>query len=319
MNTTANGQSKQQPPAASRMSLSNVRRGRIEKPIRALIYGTPGVGKSTFAADAPNAIFLCSEDGTAQLDIARLPPVRSWADVLEALKILATEPHDFKTLVVDSLDWLEPIVWAQVCAAGGKGAIEDFGFGKGYVAAVDVWREFIRRLEHLERTRGMNIVLVAHAHIKRIDDPFTGSFDRHRMKLHEKSADLLGEWVDALLFARHEVMAVTKKGEQKARGISTGARILHTVYCAAFDAKNRFSLPDEMPLDWATFEAAVKASKPDAAKLRTELDELLPRLAEERATKARGLADQYAGDVTQLAKLVDRVRSEALIAGGGDE
>jgi hypothetical protein len=302
------------------MTLANVVRGKIVKPIRCMVFGIHGVGKSTFAADAPSPIFLCSEDGTAQLDVARLPTPRSWADVLEAIRVLTHEEHDFKTLVIDTLDWLEPLCWAQVCAAGGKAAIEDFGYGKGYVAALDVWRGLIARLEQLERTRKMHIVLLAHAAVKKHDDPFAGQFDRYRMKLHEKAGDLLAEWVDALLFARHEVAAVKGAKDSKARGVSSGARILHTQWTAAFDAKNRFGLPEEMPLSWADFEAAVKAAAPaDPAKLLAELDELLPRLAPERAAKVRALVEGMRDDSARLAKLVDQVRGQVLITSAGDE
>lgn len=317
MNQTQNG--KQPAAPASRMTLANVVRGKQAKPIRVLVFGTHGVGKSTFAADAPSPIFLCSEDGTAQLDVARLPTPRSWADVLEAIRVLTAEEHEFRTLVFDTVDWLEPLCWAAACAAAGKAAIEDFGFGKGYVAALDLWRGLIARLEQLERTRKMNIVLLAHAHVKKHDDPFAGAFDRYRMKLHEKAGDLLAEWVDALLFARHEVVATKKGNDQKARGVSSGARILHTTYCAAFDAKNRFGLPEEMPLSWPEFEAAVRAAVPASAPaLLAELDELLSRLPADRAAKARAIADAAKGDAAKLAQLVDRVRGQVLIAGEGD-
>ncbi len=56
-----------------KMCIESVRTGRIEKPIRVLMYGTDGVGKTTFAADAPGPVFLAAEDGTAQLDVARFP------------------------------------------------------------------------------------------------------------------------------------------------------------------------------------------------------------------------------------------------------
>ncbi len=304
-------------PAAPRMTLANVVRGKQEKPIRALIYGVAGVGKSTFGACAPDPIFLCSEDGTAHLDIARLPSPRAWADVLEATRILATEKHEYKTLVIDSIDWLEPLCWAQVCATGGKHSIEDFGFGKGYVMAVELWRQLLSRLEVLERACKMNVILVAHALVKKHDDPMTGAFDRYRVKLHEKSADLLREWVDAVLFARHESVGVTDKATGKVRGMSSGARLIHTQWHAAFDAKNRYDLPEIMPLDWAGFAAAVQAGAPALlAELRAELAELLPRLTAPRRAHAETVRDTWAGDdAARLAQLLDKVRGELAIAG----
>ena len=297
---------------SSRMTLANVTRGKQERPLRAIVYGVEGVGKSTFASRAPGALFLCAEDGTAQLDGARFPSPRSWAEVLEAIRVLTHDEHPYRTLVVDTLDWLEPLCWAHVCQAAGKSNIEEFGYGKGYVAALDQWRVLLGRLDMLVRTRKMHILLVAHAAIRRVDDPQTGPFDRYRMKLHDKAADLLREWVDAILFARHEVMTVEIKG--RVRGRSSGARVIHTQWTAAYDAKNRFDLPETLPLDWDEFEAAVRAHVPASAdKLREELKELIPRLEEpEKAEKAMR---EWAGDdPARLAQLVDKVRSKVALS-----
>ena len=301
---------------ASRMTLANVSRGKQERPLRVILYGVEGVGKSTFAARAPSPVFLCAEDGTAQLDVARFPTPRSWADVLEAVRVLTHDEHAFKTLVIDTLDWLEPLCWAHVCQAAGKSDIEEFGYAKGYVMALDQWRVLLGRLDLLVRTRKLNVVMVAHAAIRRIDDPQTGPFDRYRMKLHDKAADLLREWVDAILFARHEVMTVERKG--RLRGVSSGARVIHTQWTAAYDAKNRFDLPDTLPLDWDEFESAVRAHVPASeSKLSEELRELIPRLVEpEKAEKAMR---EWAGESpARLAQLLDKVRGKLALEAGED-
>ena len=295
-------------PTPGRMTLTNVTRGRQPKPFRVLVYGVEGVGKTTFAAGSPEPVFLCAEEGTSHIDIARFPAPQSWADALEAIRVLTHDEHDFKTLVIDTLDWFEPLCWAHVCAMGGKANIEDFGYGKGYVMALEHWRQFLARLDVLARVRGMNVVLVAHAAIKRVDDPYTGAFDRYRMKLHERAGDLMREWVDAVLFARYEVFTVEKKG--KMRGVSSGARVLHTRWTAAYDAKNRFDLPETLPLDWEEFEAAARAGEPaDAELLRREIVELLPRLPDR--AKAEKALEEWAGEnPARLAQLLDKVRSK---------
>jgi hypothetical protein len=297
--------------STSRMSLGNVTRGKQEQPIKALLYGVEGVGKSTFGASAPAPIFLCSEDGTAQLDVARFPTPRHWSDALEAVRVLSHESHDFKTLVIDTLDWLEPLVWQAVCQAGGKANIEEFGYGKGYVLALDQWRTLLGRLELLRTTRKMHVVMLAHASIRKVSDPQAGDFDRYRMKLHDKSADLLREWVNEVLFTRHEVMTVERKG--KMRGVSSGARVIHTQWTAAYDAKNRHDLPETMPLDWQEFEDAIRAHVPaDPAKLRAELLELIPRLAD--PAKAMTALETWAGDsAPRLAQLLDKVRGKVAL------
>lgn len=300
--------------AGSRMTLANVSRGKQERPLRVIIYGVEGVGKTTFGAEAPRPIFLCAEDGTSHLDVARFPSPRSWTETIEAVRELLRGEHDFKTLVIDSLDWLEPLCWTHVCQTGGKASIEDFGYGKGYVLAVERWRELLTNLDLLVRNRRMNVVMVAHATVKRVDDPQAGAFDRYRMKLHEKTSDVLREWVDAMLFARHEVRVIERNG--KPRGQSSGARLLHTTWTAAYDAKNRFDLPETLPLSWEDFEAACKAHTPaDPAKLRAEIEGLLPQLDEETRAKAVDYLSKHGADPAKLAQLADRVRSKVVLQG----
>ncbi len=302
---------------SSRMALAHVTRGKQERPLRAILYGVEGVGKSTFASQAPNPVFLCSEDGTSQLNVARFASPRTWVDVLEAIRVLTHEEHTFKTLVIDTLDWLEPLCWQHVCTLQGKQSIEDFGYGKGYVVAVEQWRLLLGRLDMLVRTRRMNVVLLAHGAVKRVDDPQTGPFDRYRLKLHEKSADVLREWVDAVLFARHEVVTFERNG--KTRGRSSGARVMHTTWSAAYDAKNRFDLPETLPLAWEELEAAVRAAAPaDPSKLRAELNELIPRLDDPQ--KAQKALREWAGDnPARLAQLLDKIRGKLALQESGEE
>lgn len=306
------------PAGTTRMSLSNLTRGKQEKPIRVIVFGVEGCGKSTFGANAPAPLFLCAEDGTAHLDVARLPTPLSWTDVIDGVRLLLSEEHSFKTLVIDSLDWLEPLCWQHVARLGGKANVEDFGFGKGYVMAVEKWRELLHNLDLLARNRRMNVVLIAHAHIKRVDDPQTGPFDRYQMKLHDKSAAVLREWADAVLFARHEVKTVERNG--KTRGVSSGHRVLHTTWTAAYDAKNRFDLPEVLPLDWTEFEAACKAHVPaDPSKLRAEIEGLLAQLGEEERAKGEKALREWAGDnAARLAQLLDKVRGKVAMAQQAD-
>jgi len=193
----------------------------------------------------------------------------------------------------------------------GKANIEDFGFGKGYVAALDQWRQLLAMLDQLARTRGMNLVLVAHAAIRRVEEPYVGAFDRYRMKLHERSADLLREWADAVLFARHELFTVEKKG--RLQGVSSGARIVHTQWTAAYDAKNRFDLPDTLPLDWDEFAGAARRHSPASCEtLRREIVALLPLLPD-REKAERALQDWAGDDPARLARLLDKIRGKVAL------
>lgn len=293
------------PAKPARMTLASVIKGRIQKPVRVTIYGGAGVGKTTFGASAPSPIFLGAEDGTAQLDVARFPKPETLADVFEAIRTLTEEQHEFKTLALDSLDWLEPVIWKHVTDQAGVEYIEQVGggYGKGYTAAVDHWRRILSALERLQAAKGMHVVLIAHGHVKKFANPEGEDFDRHQMKLNDKAAGLVKEWSDALLFARHEVLAHEDK-KKRVRGISTGARIIHTTERAAFDAKNRYSLPETLPLSWTDFVAAVESGQVAAPK----------DLREEITAKAK----QLGGDIEQkvaetLKKAGDNAQSLALI------
>lgn len=306
--------------SAPRISLANVVRGKVSKPLRVVLYGVEGVGKSTFAADAPGAIFLCAEDGVSHLDVARFPSPRTWSDVLETVRVLGAEEHPYQTLVVDTIDWLEPLVWAQVCQTGGKASIEDFGFAKGYVMALELWRAFLARLEVLERAKKMHVVLVGHSQIKRVDDPHTGAFDRYRLKIHEKASDVLREWADVVLFARHESTVAKDPKTHRYRAVASGSRVVHTQWAAAFDAKNRFGLPATMALDWNEFFAACVTGSPGLlAELRAELASAVKRLPDEDKARAESAAKDWAGDdPAKLARLLDRVRTKLAAVDGGE-
>ena len=260
-----------QMPQPKRMSLSLVTRGRIEKPFRVVMFSPEGVGKTTFAANAPAPIFIGTEDGALHLDVARFPKPQNWGDIMEAVRTLDTDPHEYKTLVLDTLDWAEPLCWAQVVENAPKNkagqkpeSIEEIGggFGKGYLAALDLWRQFLAALERLQTNRQMNIILLAHSILKVFRNPEGDDFDRYQMKFNDKASGLIREWCDELLFANFETFADKDSKTKRIRGVSAGNRLIYTIRRAAFDAKTRSSVPDMIPLDWSEFEKAARAHKP---------------------------------------------------------
>jgi hypothetical protein len=289
------------------MSLGAVRRGRIEKPYRVVLYGPEGVGKSTFAAGAPNTIFLGAEDGTSELDVARLPQPQNWEDAIDAVEMLRAERHDYGALALDTMDWLEPLCWDKVCRDGKKKDIESFGYGRGYLAALDLWREFLHRLTELRDAKGMYMVLLAHSQIRTFRNPEGEDFDRYEMKMHAKTAGLIREWCDAMLFANYETLAYEKDG--RVRGIGTGARFVHTERHPAYDAKNRQGLPERLPLSWDDFIVAAKEGAPVAeAKIRAEIAALLEQVDADTREKALPLLD--GSDARRLAQIADRLRAK---------
>lgn len=286
------------------MNLASIRRGPRETPFSVVLYGPEGIGKSTFGAGAPNPIFLGTEDGTSQLDVASFPTPQKFSDVLDAIATLGAEEHDFRTLVLDTLDWLEPLIHAHVCKANGKASIEAFGYGKGYVLALDEWRTLLAALGKL-RTKGMNVVLLAHSRVKGYHNPAGDDYDRYTMKLHEKAEQLVKEWADAVLFATYKVVT-TENDQGRIKAYGDGTRVAYTEHRPAWDAKNRYGLPLEIPLDWGDFEAAARAGSPKSLEsLRERFVELVGKASEDLAAKAKKNLEKVGNDARKLQALIN--------------
>lgn len=286
MNAPTNQNGPKPPPRASRMTLANLTYGVQSQPLRVVIYGPGGIGKSTFGAQSPHPVFLGPEDGSALLDVSRFPQPHDWRDVLDAVQSLTEEPHDFGTLVIDSADWLEPLCWAHVCREAKKPDIESFGYGKGYVAALEAWRVFLSAVERMRKAKRMHVVVIAHGEVKPFKNPDAetgGDYDRWQLKLHKGAAGLLTEWCDELAFATFRTFAqkADPSGPDKKRARGVGSeRVLYTERRAAFDAKSRHGLPSEMPLSWADFYEATQRGQGElTARLKAEVESALSRLA----------------------------------------
>jgi len=224
---------------------------------RVLVYGVEGIGKSTFAAGAPSPVFIQTEDGLGSLAVDHFPVATKVSDVLDAISTLFDGGHDFKTVVIDSLDWLETLIWRDIEA---KYDAKDLAYGKGAMIAADKWREILDGLTALRNDRGMAVILIAHTEIKRFDSPETEPYDRYQPKLQARSSALVREWCDAVLFANYKTLI--KKDDvgfnkTVSRGITNGERLLFTSERPAYMAKNRYSLPESIPLSWEAFESAI--------------------------------------------------------------
>lgn len=242
--------------AFSLNSISKTKRARAPK----IVIGGPGkIGKTTFAASAPNAVGILTEDGADHVDAQAFPLCKSLSDVYAAIGALYDEEHDFEYVFLDSLDWLEPMLHAHVCKAHGWADIEEPGYGKGYVAAADEWRNLLAGFEALRTERNMGVILICHDRIKTFSSPMNEPYDMHQLKLHERASALVLEWADVVGFANHVVL--TSKvdvgfGKKEARAKTTGQRVLHVEPHPAHFAGNRFGLTD-MPLEWAAFSDAL--------------------------------------------------------------
>lgn len=308
--------------APPRMSLASIATGAENPPDRILVVGTEGVGKTTFGANAPAPVFLCAEDGIPKdlrRTLKRFPVPESTEDVLAAIRSLLDGEHPFKTLVIDTADWLEPIVWATVCRRNkwldseGNPDIERPGYGKGYIAATEEWRRILAALDILRNRRGLEVILLAHAAIKVFQNPAGADYSRYECKLNKGAAALLKEWCDVNLFAVHEEFVTESDPEKRGKGVSTGKRVLKTERCAAWDAKNRHGLPAELPLDYEEYAKARDAGAPaDPEALRLEAVELIEQVVKGEAEQKAALAaiEKNKGDAVYLARQVNRLRAK---------
>lgn len=232
--------------------LTQIERGRKPSPPRILCYGIEGIGKSTFAANFPAPIFVQTEDGLGQIDCARFPLAQTSRQALEYLTALVDEPNDFQTVVVDSLDWLERLIWDDVCAANKIDSIEQLGFGKGYVMALTQWRKFLDALTRLHARRKI-VLLLAHAVAEDYADPEVSNLKRFTPRLHKTARSLVAEYADLILLATRKYGA--------AAGAANNPRVVRTEPSATQVAKSRYSIPSEMPLDANVVLSAIRQAQ----------------------------------------------------------
>ena len=242
----------------------NITSGIIPKAQKIVLYGPEGIGKSTLASRFPNPLFIDTEGSTARLDVRRMDRPESFAMLTAQAKYVADNPQVCRTLIIDTADWAERLCRDAVCARAKKGGIEDFGFGKGYVYLAE---EFGKLLNLLTETsdKGIHVVLTAHAYMRKFELPEeAGQYDRWEMKLGKKTAPLVKEWADAVLFLNYKTLTVrTDSGAVKAQG---GSRVIYTSHHPCWDGKNRHNLPEEMPLaDWQALLTALLGNSPNEA------------------------------------------------------
>lgn len=231
----------------------NITRGKIQSAKKVVIYGPEGIGKSTFAAHFPDPLFIDTEGSTKELDVARMDKPTSWAMLTSQIDyVMHNRPC--KTLIIDTVDWAEQLCIKSVCDSHDKKGIEDFGYGNGYVYEKEEFGRFLNSLEEVI-TAGINVVLTAHAILRKFEQPDElGSYDRWELKLGKKTTNLIAplvkEWADMVLFANYKTLSVAVDKEGKKHKAQGGRRIMYTSHHPCWDAKNRYGLPEEIPMDY---------------------------------------------------------------------
>lgn len=296
--------------------LQKVVKGKIKKPIFMCIYGQSGIGKTTFAASAPTPLFLATEEGTNELDVARLK-VDSWEEMDQALSELLETSTEYQTLAIDSLDHLEVLIHKRVAEDNEKENIESIGYAKGYIFALDYWKTFLNKLSAIRDKYNKNIILISHAHVKSFTDPHHNeTYDRFELKMHRKASDLIKETVDMLVFAKQDIaFKKDEKQKGKVKAFDMERRVLYTELEAAFDAKNRYGLPPqiEFPAQGAfdlVQESLDRAHGENAESFERQIAELLKRVKDETVLeKAKESFEQSKGNLPMLKKIYGRLET----------
>lgn len=253
-------------------------RGVLQSAQKVVLYGPEGIGKSTFAAQFPEPVFIDTEGSTKHMDVTRFPKPTSWAMLLAEVQEVVQNPAMCKTLVVDTADWAELLCTKHICDKFSKASIEEFGYGKGYTYLSEEMGGLLNKLEEVIQ-RGVNVVLTAHAKMRKFEQPDEmGAYDRWEMKLSKNVAPMVKEWADMVLFATYKTIVVkTEDKKAKAQG---GKRVMHTTHHPCWDAKNRHDLADELPFTYAAIAAAI-AGKAPAPTAPLEAAPITPEAPEE--------------------------------------
>lgn len=233
----------------------NISRGKVPCAQRVLIYGPEGIGKTTLASQFPDPLFIDTEGSTNHIDVARFDPPTSWQMLLSQVQYVIDNPHICKTLVIDTADWAEKLEIEDLCHRKGWDGLEGAGYGKGYQYSAEEFGKLLNKLNEVIN-KGVNVVMTAYAQLRKVELPEEiGAYDHWELKTSKKVAPMIKEFMDAVLFLTYKVNVINvdnqgaAKGKNKAQG---GYRVIHTNHTPFWDAKNRYGMPDELPLEYAS-------------------------------------------------------------------
>lgn len=263
----------------------NISNGIQPHPVKMVLYGVEGIGKSTFASKAPDPLFIDTEGSTKDLNVKRVDPSpKTWMELVTYIQEIRNSNEVFcKTLVIDTADWAERMCIRHICDKNQKSGIEDWGYGKGYTYVYEEFGKLINALTDIVN-KGINVIILAHASLRKFEQPDeNGSYDRYTLKLNDSPktsiANMIKEWADVVLFANYKTFVIDVDGKKKAQG---GQRVMYTTHHPAWDAKNRYGMPDELPFEFSQIErifgaAPVSVSVPVNDDLPFEITDDAPK------------------------------------------
>lgn len=263
-------------PRSGKLTLSDIQRGKSKLPPRIICHGVPGVGKSSCPAFGPKPIWLMSklETGIVSLRDADLvpegvenfPECQTWQDVFDLIELLRTSDHQYKTLVIDTLNGLERMCHDHVVQRDYNNRYAAFAaYQSGFKVAVNDWRLFLAELDRLREARGMLIWLIAHTKVQNFKNPEGPDYDRYQPDLNPETWSVTHGWADIVLFMNYDQEAVKEVGAGKAKGKGGVNRFVYTTRTAAWDAKHRHGLPEIISMgssgkeSWDNFKTAMQA------------------------------------------------------------
>ena len=231
----------------------NIISGKLPVAKRIVFYGAEGIGKSTLASQCPDPLFVDTEGSTTHMDVKRFEAPSSWQMLLDQVQYVIDNPTVCRTLVIDTADWAEQLEINDLCRKKGWDGLEGAGYGKGYQYSAEEFGKLLNKLTEVVN-KGVNVVITAHATLRKVELPEElGAYDHWEMKTSKKVAPMIKEWADVVLFLNYHVNVINTdgkgavKGKNKAQG---GRRVIHTTHTPFWDAKNRFGMPDELPLEY---------------------------------------------------------------------
>lgn len=276
-----------------------ITRGKINTGIKTVIYGPEGIGKTTLAAQFPGAVFIDTEGSTKHMDVARLPEPTSWQMLMEEATWAKDHPKEVGTLVIDTADWAETMEIKELCAKKHWDGLEDAGYGKGYTYSAEEFGKLLNTLNEAAKN-GINIVITAHAWMRKVELPEAmGAYDHWEMKTSKKVAPMIREWADMVLFLNYKTILVNVDGKGQAKGKNKaqgGRRVMYTNHTPFWDAKNRFGLPDEMPLSYDgirhVFEKAAAPAPEPVQEPEYKVSEPAPKAKEDNSNLKGFVAEE---------------------------